>query len=325
MGKRLTFGLGVNANEALKEIVEKSAAAEALGLDYVWVADSPVQLYGPAVASAVASATSKVRIGLGLMSALLYTPEQIARVMKSLWDAYGNRFELCIGAGDKRQLRRVGVHMSPVENLAPKILGAKERIQSILHDTGVVTRIWLGAQGPAMLRLAREFDGVLLNYSRPNMIRWAIKFAGLRKTRGPEMGVYAPAYVHFKPESEILELAKASSAVVALGTSARVLRQFEMYDKYYEIRKAADMSPTVEAILGELPNEVVEDFSVTMTATELPSYLAQLENLGVTHVVFGYPQNYSTKTVKDLAIALRLASRKMQPERAWKSRGRHKT
>jgi hypothetical protein len=70
----------------------------------------------------------------------------------------------------------------------------------------------------------------------------------------------------------------------------------------------SEASPTVEAILAEVPDEVVEDFSITMKATNLPSYLAELRSLGVSHVVFGYPQNYSVATVKELGEALSVAS-----------------
>jgi len=76
----LKFGLGVNANETITEIIEKSVEAERLEIDYVWVSDLLAQLYAPAVASAIAGKTRKIRIGLGLISPLLHTPNQIATV-----------------------------------------------------------------------------------------------------------------------------------------------------------------------------------------------------------------------------------------------------
>ncbi|WP_455363493.1 hypothetical protein, partial [[Eubacterium] cellulosolvens] len=87
-----------------------------------------------------------------------------------------------------------------------------------------------------------------------------------------------------------------------------VLRRFGLYEKLCKARKVVEASPTVEAILPEVPNEVVDDFSITMKATNLPSYLAEIRSLGVRHVVFGYPQNYSVETVKELGEALGLAS-----------------
>lgn len=308
MGAPLTFSLGVNANETLHSIVDKTIAAEAVGLEYLWVADAPVQLYGPVVACVVASRTSKIRIGLGLMSVLLHSPRQIANTVTTLSCAYGDRFDLCIGVGDRRQLRRVGVHEERFENLPLKVLEARRKVASHLRKANVGAKIWLGAQGPKMLTTAKDFDGVLLNYSKPEMIDWAITESRLRRKRGSRIGIFSPAYVHMKPQPGILQLAKVSSAVVALGTSGAVLRRFGLYEKLCKARKAVEASPTVEAILPKVPNEVVDDFSITMKATNLPSYLAEIRSLGVCHVVFGYPQNYSVETVKELGEALGLAS-----------------
>lgn len=308
MADAVTYGLGINANETLESMIEKSVTAETLGLKYVWIADSPVQLYGPIVAAAVASSTAKMHIGLGLMSVLLHTPSQIADALITLSDAYGDRFDLCIGLGDRRQLSQVGVHTNDFASLPLRVLEAKRKITSRLRKAGVRTKIWLGAQGPRMLRVGKSFDGVLLNYSRPEMIQWAIREAGLPGNHELTIGTYSPSYVHIKPQATILRLAKVSAAVVAVGATNRILKEFGLYEKLRKARKMADSSPTVEAILAAVPDEVVEYFSITMRTTQLPSYMAKLTHLGVSHVVFAYPQNHSIQTVRELAAGLDLVS-----------------
>jgi len=311
MGATLKFGLGVNANEALHGIVKKSIAAEAVGLDYIWVADSPVQLYAPVIASEVASATHRIRIGLGLMSVLLHAPRQVAGAITTLFEAYGDRFDICIGMGDRRQLERVGVKGVNTEKLPLNVLEARDKIVSHLQQARIRTKIWLGAQAPKMLRIARGFDGVLLNYSNPEMIAWAITEAGLgRKSKTPQVkiGTYSPSYVYMKPESRMLERVKVSSAVVALGASSKLLRRLGLWGRLRRAKRRAETAATMESILPEVPDEVVEYFSVTMKAADLPSYLATLKNLGVGHIVFAYPQNYSLKTVRELGKALQFAS-----------------
>mgnify|MGYP001080625856 FL=1 len=308
MGPPLTFGLGVNANETLHSIIDKSVTAENLGLKYLWVADSPVQLYAPTVAYAVASRTSRIRIGLGLMSVLLHTPDHIVDAVTTLYNTYGDRFDLCIGVGDRRQLSRVGVRVDSIESLPLRVLEAKRKIASHLHVAGIKAKIWLGAQGPKMLGIAKAFDGVLLNYSKPEMIRWAIGETGLRRTRRLVIGTYSPSYVYLKPRPSILRLAKVSSAVVALGATNAVLGKFGLYEKLRKVRQMAEQSSTIEDILSEVPDQVVRDFSITMKATNLPLYLEELRRLGVNHVVFAYPQNHSAETVKELGKALDLAT-----------------
>jgi hypothetical protein len=302
----MKFGLGVNANEPLRDIVKKSIAAETFRMDYLWVSDSPVQLYAPIVASAVASETSKIRIGLGLMSPFLYTPDQIASAITTLSDTHGNRFDLCIGVGDRRQLSRVGIRTTNIRELPFKVLEAKRRIVSHLNDAGVRAKIWLGAQGPKMLGIANSFDGVLLNYSKPEMLEWAIKKAGLRRRPRLAIGTYSPSYVHLKSDPSVLRMAKVSSAVVALGTAGPILKDFGLYEKIRKVRKIADASPTFESILEAVPDDVIKAFSVTMKASNLHGYLTELKRLGVSHVVFAYPQNHSLTTIRELARALNL-------------------
>jgi hypothetical protein len=294
----MTFGLGLNVNENLTDAVRKSIVAERLGFNYIWISDSPHQLYGPIVAAVVAAKTSQIKIGLGVMSPFLHSPKQIAATVRTLVDAYGPRFELCIGAGDRTQLRHVGIHMIRGDALTSKMIEARKEIASILNKANCREEIWLGAQGPMMLRIAKTFDGVLLNYSKPEMIEWAIREAdGVINSK---IGIYAPSYVYTKPKPSICKLAKASAAVVALGASTGTLKRFGIYRKLREVRKMTEAVPSVGNILPLVPDEVVDDFSITMSKSQLPGYLTELKRLGVSHVVFGYPQNHSTKTVKEL-------------------------
>ena len=187
------------------------------------------------------------------MSVLLHTPDQIVDAVTTLHAAYGARFDLCIGAGDRRQLTRVGVHVENIESLPLRVLEAKRKIASHLHVAGIKAKIWLGAQGPKMLGIAKAFDGVLLNYSKPEMIRWAIRETGLRRTRRLMIGTYSPSYVYLKPHPSILRLAKVSSTVVALGATTAVLEKFALYEKLRKVRQMAEQSSTVEAILSKCP------------------------------------------------------------------------
>jgi len=303
LGKLMKFGLGVNANESLRHIVKTSIAAETLRFDYLWISDSPVQLYAPVVASVVASETSRIRIGLGLMSCLLHTPNQLSNALTTLSDNHGNRFDLCIGVGDRRQLRRVGIHTG-TQKLPLGVLEAKRRIVSHLNDAGIRAKIWLGAQGPKMLRIADGFDGVLLNYSKPEMIAWAIEKARLRRKPTLAIGTYSPSYVHLRPDPSILQMAKVSSTVVALGTAGPILKNFGLHEILRRVRKMADSSPTLEPIVQAVPDDVIEAFSITMKAPNLHEYLTKLKLLGVGHVVFSYPQSYSLTTIRELTRAL---------------------
>lgn len=308
MDSPLKCGLGVNTNETLQSVVEKSVASETYGLDYLWISDRPDQLYAPVVASKVASRTKRIRIGLGLMSVFLHDPRHLAMAMNTLCSAYGDRFDLCIGAGDVQQLKRVGINAGDMQDLPSRVLEAKHKIASRLRKRRIKTQIWLGAQGPKMLEAANSFDGVLLNYSKPSMIEWAIAKAHLTRKNGTKVGIYSPSYVHTRLQPDILLLAKISASVVALGAPSVVLQRFGLYEKLLRAREMVKAGSPIDSILDAVPDAVVEDFSVTMPATHLSGYLARLRRLGVSHVAFAYPQNHSIDTVRELKEALNLAS-----------------
>jgi len=302
------FGISVNADDSLRSIVEKALIGEAYGLDYVWVSDSPTQLYAPIVAAAVAASTRRIRVGLGLMSPLLHNAQHIANSMLTLCVTYGNRFDVCIGAGDRQQLTRAGIDIDHTEGLPSKVVEARRIIASNLKTARIRTRIWLGAQGPRMLRIARNFDGILLNYSNIRMIRWAIRQGNLQADSKLRIGISAPSYVYSTPQPDILELAKVASGTIALGTSGSVLRTMGLVDEVRRLRELAQGRPSLEEISSQVPAEIVDNFAIVENVEELPSYIRELKRAGVTHAVFGYPQTRSQDTVRELAKTLRYAS-----------------
>jgi hypothetical protein len=297
--------LGINANETLSEIIKRSIEAEQLGLDYLWVSDVPMQRYSPVVASAIAAKTKRIQIGLGLISPLLHSPTQIANSYSTLVEVYGERFELCIGPGDKDQLRRVGVSLSHPMGITNYLVNARKQIAKTLRKNKVKGEIWLGAQGPKMLGIAHFFDGVLLNYANPDLIRWAVDKIGRVGKKEFEIGIYAPAYVYRDLNPKVYSSLRASSAVVALGAPDLILRRLGLYEQIVEGRNKLDSGSNIASILKDIPQKAFELFSIFKSSTELGSYLSEISKANIEHVVFIYPQNFSEKTVRELAQALK--------------------
>jgi len=300
----LNYGLAVNINETTTEIIKKSIQAEQLGLDYVWIADTPAQRYPFTAASAIAANTKTLRLGLGLLSPFLYAPEQIANGFSTLVETYGNRFELLIGPGDRYQLQRVGVSLSHLQGITNYILDSKKKIEKRLRENRIKGKVWLGAQGPRMLGIAHYFDGVLLNYASPDSIKWAISKVGRANKREFQIGVYAPSYVYSSLDKKAYNLLRIASAVVALGASKVVLKEFGMHEKIVAAKEKMEAGASLESVLNEIPPEIVGVFSIFKRTRELKSYVFELSRLGIKHVVFSYPQNFSEKTIKDLAKGL---------------------
>ena len=302
----MKYGLGVNVNETIHETVGKSVLAEKFGFDHVWVSDVPEQRYAPVVAAAIAAGTKRIKIGLGLLSPFVHSSLQIASSVVTLVETYGERFELCIGPGDRNQLKRIGINLTHQRGISDYLLTAKKEIEKTLRKHKVDCPIWLGAQGPKMLRVSQFFDGVLLNYGSSELIKWAVDQVGQAKDRDFKHGIYALSYVYAKHDPKIHKLLKVSCAAVTLGASKTVLEKLGLAEEVAQANKALEDGVSLDSIANLIPDRSMEFFSIHKRSGKLGAFLAELSGLGIEHVVFGYPQNHSKQTVRQLSQALKL-------------------
>lgn len=287
----MKYGIHLNSESNIDQVVQKSVEAERLGLDSVWVCDMPSQRYVPVVASAIASKTKRIRIGLGL-SPFLHTNQQIVSAFYSLIKAYGDRFELCLIPGDKNQLRTVGILRESSRGISEFLVLAKSEILTRSKNQGLSFNIGLGAQGPKTLEIAHFFDYVHLNICSPRIIEWAMN--EIRKIVGREIqiGIFAPSYVYTVYDHELYKLLRSSSVAIILGASKRFLKIFGFYG---ELVGSKD----------KIPQNIIDEFSISMPSQKLKDYLSKIESLGIKSTVFSYPQDYSIDTIRDLAKSLR--------------------
>ncbi len=294
MVERLTFGLAMAA-QSPEEVLEKAVEAERQGLDCLWFFQRR-NLAGPGqLAEAVAEVTSKIRLGLGF-SPLLQSFEEISAVMASLSRRFGDRFELCLIPGDRKQLVEAGISAERFRRLAETSLEVRKAVESRLKVEGLKCRIWLGAQGPRMLRTARAFEAVLLNMASPRLVKWALKVSGLtpEETR---IGVIASAYVYQTFKEEVYCLLRKAAALALLRAS-KALKSFLRVQEHLE-------GLEVEEASEKLSNELLKDFSICLEAERLNEFVCSLAELGVSHIVFSHPQDYSVETIRELGLALK--------------------
>jgi len=287
----MKYGLHLNSESNIDRVVQKSMEAERLGLDSIWICDMPSQRYVPIVASAIASRTKRIQIGLGF-SPLLHTNQQIVSAFYSLIKAYGDRFELCIIAGDKNQLKKVGILRESLRGNPELLVQAKAEISKRSKNQGLSFRIGLGAQGPGTLRIAPSFDCVHLNICSPHIIEWAIKEIRKIGRKEIQIGIFAPSYIYTVYNHELHQLLRSSSSAVILGASKRFLKVFGFYEQLIGSK-------------DKIPQNIIDKFSISMPYQKLKDYISKIESLGVENIVFSYPQDYSIDTMHDLAKSLR--------------------
>jgi hypothetical protein len=184
------------------------------------------------------------------------------------------------------------------------VLKAKQKIAITLRASGVTTKIWLGAQGPKMLAVSKSFDGVLMNYASPRMINWAIDKVKPIAQKDFDFGVYMPSYVYRKWRPQAYRVLRIASAVVALGAPATVLDEFGLSKRLRRAMKEHEAGARIESVVKHVPKEIVDSFSIYAPSSRLRSCLTELNKLGISHIVFGFPQNLSKVTIRDLASTL---------------------
>jgi 5,10-methylenetetrahydromethanopterin reductase len=182
-------------------LVDAIVAADAAGVDEVWVADEGVARDPFVVLAAAAGRTRRIRLGIGITTPVLRHAGAIAAAAASLDELSGGRAVLGLG---------VGGH----ESLAPFGLPAPERPVRLVRDAIRTARavfageagtgyeppghalparpvpIFVGARGEQLNRLAsREADGVFLSGFVPTDL--AIPVAWARSVRPVAVALYA--------------------------------------------------------------------------------------------------------------------------------------
>ncbi|MBE0525391.1 MAG: LLM class flavin-dependent oxidoreductase, partial [Candidatus Thorarchaeota archaeon] len=167
----MEWGIAINLREPTSEIVEKAKVADQGGIDTIWVTDFPATRLSPVLASIIAQNTKNCRIGVGLLSPLIYKPSHILQMMTTLIEMYGERFDLLLGPGDRAKLRDIGVEYGEISTLVERLCDSVTIIREGLEEYNA-TQVFLGAQGQKMIKASTCSNGVLLNFSDSEMIQW---------------------------------------------------------------------------------------------------------------------------------------------------------
>jgi alkanesulfonate monooxygenase SsuD/methylene tetrahydromethanopterin reductase-like flavin-dependent oxidoreductase (luciferase family) len=166
------------------EIRELATRAEAIGFDTVWIpdellwrpADGDVRGWWECIAmtGAVAAATSRVKVGTWIMSALHRNPALTAKGVETLDEISGGRFVFGLGSGHAgRQAHAFGLPEDHVysrfeealEIIIPLLRQGRADFEGTFHAARDLEQrprgprpgripIMIGASGPKMLRLA---------------------------------------------------------------------------------------------------------------------------------------------------------------------------
>jgi alkanesulfonate monooxygenase SsuD/methylene tetrahydromethanopterin reductase-like flavin-dependent oxidoreductase (luciferase family) len=166
------------------EIRDLAIRAEDIGFDTVWTADE--LLWRPdgrepqgwwdcvAMTGAIAAATSKIKVGTWILSALHHNPGILAKAVETLDEITGGRFVFGLGAGHAGRQghafglpedRTVGRFEEALKIIVPLLRTGRADFEGTFHAARQLEQrpvgprpgripIMIGAKGPRMLRLA---------------------------------------------------------------------------------------------------------------------------------------------------------------------------
>ncbi len=193
----MRLGLRISGHRPAGDAVALAVAAERAGFDEVWLTEDYLERGIFAVAGALAAATSRVDIGLGVVNPFTRHPALIAMETAGLCELAPGRVVLALGGSNARWMNGwLGIeHHKPLA----AVREARTIIASLLN--GEATRhtgdhfdveasmafhpggpppIWYGVKGPRGLSAAAEdADGVVLSVlSSPAYVEWVRSIVG---------------------------------------------------------------------------------------------------------------------------------------------------
>lgn len=297
----MEWGIAINLREHVSEIVEKAVVADKGGIHTIWLTDFPATRFSPALAAIVAKNTTYSRIGVGLLSPFIYSPSHIVQMVATLIDTYGPRFDLLLGPGDRSRLGEIGIRYGDATTLVERMTESMNIIRKGLSQYKDC-RIFLGAQGPKMIAASTCLDGILLNYSDPEMIQWAISKIE-RRQENFMIGVFPPSLIGSSKLCEDNMSIKTSAAVVALGTSRSILKRYGLQDDLQSVIDKMRKIGLTNEIVESIDQEILDRFCLCGNIETGNRRLKEYEDIGVAAVVFGPPQGATLKGVERIVEA----------------------
>jgi alkanesulfonate monooxygenase SsuD/methylene tetrahydromethanopterin reductase-like flavin-dependent oxidoreductase (luciferase family) len=220
-----------------------AAAAQAAGLDDLWLWEDCFGEGGLTSAAAALAWTSSVRVGLGLMPAPLRNPALAAMEIATLARLFPGRFVPALGHGVQPWMAQVGARAASPMGLLREwvtavrsllagdtvtVAGSYVNLDGVALDwppAGAVP-VLIGGRGPKTLALAGELaDGLVLDAgTSPDTVRRAIAQAAA--ARPQEIVVYLPCGAGpgsaERIQAELPAAAAPGAELAAVGSPADV-------------------------------------------------------------------------------------------------------
>ncbi|MFP3910330.1 MAG: 5,10-methylenetetrahydromethanopterin reductase [Archaeoglobaceae archaeon] len=319
----MRFGIEMVPDIKYFELEYYTKLAEEVNFGYEWITDHYNNRNVYTMLTLLALKTSTMRVSAGVANPYTSHPAVIASSIATVNEVAEGRAILGIAAGDKITLDRIGVKwQKPLTRLREAV----EIIRDLLcgktvdydgeffHLNGARLNfncgeipIYIGAQGPKMLKLAAEVgDGVLINASNPSDFKEARKSIeeGLRGSNKKfDIAAYTSMSVD-KDREKAREAAKIVVAFIAAGSPQVIFDRHNIdIEKIEKVKEALDRAfkkGEWKQVNKAVDDQLVDVFSISGTPEDAIENIEKLSKQAVTQVVAGSPLGPSKKNAINL-------------------------
>ncbi|HET8562817.1 MAG TPA: LLM class flavin-dependent oxidoreductase [Candidatus Binatia bacterium] len=301
------IGVGLSGKFSIGEVVELAQDAEALGFNSFWLAEGYHTNSAIVAATTVAAKTSRIEIGLGILSPHTKHPALMAMEAATLDEASQGRVILGVGkvrsALQKHGLQEVGAVRVVREAIAiirkffdgelVEYDGTVFKIASPGSQLGFTPYrkhlpIYVGATGPLMLRLAGHYaDGVIFNYPcTRDYIGYALPLLeeGLRRSGRTLDDFNVAAYLLVsidEDEKKALAIAKEFVAQKLPTRHPLMLQHAQVSDEEANLVKSRVEQLGWHKVAPELSDELVRKLTIVGTPDQVVHGLKQFVGSGL--------------------------------------------
>ncbi|PTD93951.1 5,10-methylenetetrahydromethanopterin reductase [archaeon SCG-AAA382B04] len=305
----MKFGAELLPDKNLNKLDKFAYKLENNGFSQIWVADHFNNRNTYCVLTSIAKATDKVKIGPGVTNPYITHPAETASAIQTINEISNERALFGIGAGDKFTLNKIGLGW---ERPLGRIEEAIEIIKSLLAgkkvdfngdffelnnaklDFGANNSkipIYLGGQGPNMLKLAGEIaDGVLINASNPEDIRFGIKQIE-KSNSDTEIAAHTSFSIGEDGEKAKEKAGNVVAFIVASVPESILERHNISKERAKKIAKEIKKGDYQKAT-SLVNKRMIEAFSVSGNVNGCIRQIDELKNAGADNVVLGSPIGY---------------------------------
>ena len=309
-----TVSLRVNNDLAPGTVIALAEAAEAAGIDQLWVSNDLMLRSAPAMLGAVAERTSRLRIGIGIVNPYSVHPAELAMTAATLQELSGGRFLLGLGAGSAEFLDWIGIPQPTPLTTTRQALrairallagGRPAEVEGAGEDwtRDAVLRfpvptppapIYIGAMSPRMLAFAgAEADGVLALHLPPEHFLTArehIVAGAVAAGRDPD-DLDLPACVWLSLDEDRAKADRALALKLAYyGTafSPFLLRTAGLVPEDFAEAERALREGDEDAAVAAITPQMLR-MGVSGSPEEVVARCRELLAAGATHLSFGPP------------------------------------